>query len=159
MHGNPWRMIVAMFLFCGFAGSAAPRSPSPQNSEVTVTLRLQDGATTFHVGEPISLELTFTSSVGGKYEFCVTNGRDMDGFHVTPAGRDPMQKYLGLFGPFSPWDTESVGMAADYPWGIQEDLNEQVALDKARTLHTLRHLRACFAPRPELRRVQAGAFQ
>jgi HEAT repeat protein len=112
---------------------AAPLYPQ-EDSGVSLTIRFSDGTSHFHVGEIIPIELTFRASNLGAYDMETRNydrsGRlNIEQFHVTPPGRDPLRAYYansasfggGLGGP---------RVLSTEPQIMREDLNEWVALDR-----------------------------
>src|SRR5690348_5069475 len=105
-----------------------------QDSAVSLTIRFVDGTSRFHVGEVISIELSFKASVSGMYEMEMRNydrsGRlDIEQFHVTPPGRDPLQSYYST-GAFIGGGLGGTRELSSEPQIMREDLNEWVALDK-----------------------------
>lgn len=99
-----------------------------------MNIRFTDGKNSFHVGEVISVELSFNASDSNSYVIEMRNydrsGRlGIDSFQITPSGRDPLERYYsrgiiisgGIGGP-SPLTPQ--------PQIFHEDLNEQVALEK-----------------------------
>jgi len=105
-----------------------------QDSGVSLTIRFVDGTNRFHVGEVVPIELLFRASISNTYDMEMRNydrsGRlNIEQFHVTPPGRDPLQNYFsdgifmggGLGGPRE---------LSNEPQIMHEDLNEWVALDQ-----------------------------
>src|SRR5277367_5586246 len=75
-----------------------------QESGASLTISFPDGVTCFHVGEIIPIELSFKALIPQAYEMSTRNydrsGRlDIERFHVTPPGRDPLETYFsnGVF--------------------------------------------------------------
>jgi hypothetical protein len=115
---------------------ASPLYPRPQeDSGASLTVRFTNGTSRFHVGEIIPIELSFRASSSDAYDMESRNydrsGRlNIEQFHVTPPGRDPLQAYYanssaifgGGLGGSRPLSTE--------PEIMREDLNEWVALDR-----------------------------
>src|SRR5271155_5649448 len=100
-----------------------------QESGASLTISFPDGVTRFHVGEIIPIELSFKSLIPEAYEMSTRNydrgGRlDMERFHVTPPGRDPLGGLFTLGGIGN-----STTLSAD-PQIMREELNEWVALDQ-----------------------------
>jgi HEAT repeat protein len=114
--------------------SAAP-ARCQQVTDATLTIRFANDQRQFHVGETIPLELAFSSTAEKTYEF---DGRNydrstrlnVDEFHVTPPGRDPLYNYYhsGLL-PFGEGVEGSGFSLGSQPRIVREDLNEWVALD------------------------------
>jgi hypothetical protein len=107
---------------------------SQEDSGASLTIRFANDASVFHVGEVIPIELSFRASIPDAYDMESRNydrsGRlNIEQFHVTPPGRDPLQAYYangpifggGLGGPRA-LNTE--------PQIMLDDLNEWVALDR-----------------------------
>jgi hypothetical protein len=105
-----------------------------EDSNVSLTIRFAAGNSRFHVGEIIPLEISFRATVPSEYDIEMRNydrsGRlNMEQFHVTPPGRDPLARYFsdgawmmgGLGGPRE---------LTNDPQMVHEELNEWVALDK-----------------------------
>src|SRR2546428_430886 len=110
------------------------RVEAQQDSAVTLTIRLLDHAPSFHVGEVIPLELVFSASGSETYEIGMRNydrsGRlDMEQFHVTPAGRDPLKDYYARNPIIEGGLSESPHVLNDAPQTRRNDLNEWIALD------------------------------
>jgi len=112
---------------------AAPLHPQ-EDSGASLTIRFASVTNLFHVGEVIPIELSFRASISGMYDMETRNydrsGRlNIEQFHVTPSGRDPLQAYYantaflggGLGGPRA-LTTE--------PQIMREDMNEWVAFDR-----------------------------
>ena len=105
-----------------------------QTEAASLTIRFAGGMNTFHVGEMIPIELSFTASVPDAYDMSNRNydrsGRlDMEQFHVTPPGRDPLANYYAN-GAFMGGGLGSSRVLIEEPQVTQEDLNEWVALDE-----------------------------
>jgi hypothetical protein len=112
---------------------AAPSYPQG-DSGASLTIRFANDTSLFHIGEIIPIELSFRASSSDAY-YMETRNYDRSGrlnieqFHVTPPGRDPLQAYYansafaggGLGGPR--------GLSAE-PQIMREDLNQWVALDQ-----------------------------
>jgi hypothetical protein len=107
------------------------------DSAVSLTIRFTGGISQFHVGEKIPIELAFTSSAPETFELNPRNydrsGRlDLDAFHVTPEGRDPLRNYFqGFEGVFMSGGLSSMPqyLTAE-PQTLIEELNEWVAIDE-----------------------------
>src|SRR5262249_37864064 len=132
--------IPLLFAIAFLLLAPSERALAQPDSAVTLTIRLLDHAPSFHVGEVIPLELVFSASGPESYEIERRNydrsGRiNMEQFHVTPAGRDPLKDYYargmimmgGIGGP---------RILNDSLWTIRADLNEWVALDNPARLIT-----------------------
>src|SRR5437016_12140707 len=88
---KPLRLIFAALVF-------APPLFAQNESGVSLTIRFADGTSRFHVGEIIPIELSFKASIPGTYDMEMRNydrsGRlNIEAFHVTPPGRDPLERY------------------------------------------------------------------
>jgi hypothetical protein len=84
------RLLIVLFAVAGRAFS--------QGEGASLTIHFASGTSTFHAGEVIPIELNFTASLPGAYDLNTRNydrsGRlDMERFHVTPPGRDPLANY------------------------------------------------------------------
>jgi hypothetical protein len=123
---RPFRLIfIALVL-------TAPLSARQENG-VTLTIRFPDGASRFHVGEVIPVELSFKASSPNLYDMEMRNydrsGRlDIEQFHVTPPGRDPLQRYFSI-GGFMMGGLGGPRELSTDPQIMRDDLNEWVALD------------------------------
>src|SRR6266851_2191948 len=120
------KLLIVLFAVAGRA--------FPQTEAASLTIRFAGGMTTFHVGEIIPIELSFTASLPDTYDMSNRNydrsGRlDMEQFHVTPSGRDPLANYYAN-GVFMGGGLGSSRILSDEPQVMQEDLNEWVALDE-----------------------------
>jgi hypothetical protein len=105
----------------------------PQVGSVSLAIRFAGGTSTFHVGEVIPVELSFTASLPDAYDMDTRNydrsGRlNMEQFHVTPPGRDPLANYFAN-GVFLGGGLGSSRVLSSEPQVMREDLNEWVALD------------------------------
>jgi hypothetical protein len=105
-----------------------------QDSAVSLTIRFASGTSAFHVGEVILIELSFQASIPDMYDMDTRNydrsGRlNMEQFHVTPPGRDPLERYY-LTGAFIGGGLSGSRALSTEPQIMREDLNEWVALDK-----------------------------
>ncbi len=105
----------------------------PDNG-ISLTIRFADGTTQFHVGEVIPIELAFSASVSDTYDMDTRNydrsGRlDLEHFHVTPAGRDPLHNYYSA-GAFMGGGLGGSRVLTSEPAITREDLNEWVAIDQ-----------------------------
>jgi hypothetical protein len=103
-------------------------------SGVSLTIRFADGTSRFHVGEIIPLELSFHASIPDMYDMEMRNydrsGRlNIEGFHVTPPGRDPLERYYST-GAFMGGGLGGARQLSSEPQVIREELNEWIALDK-----------------------------
>ncbi len=105
-----------------------------QESGVSLTIRFANGTSRFHVGEIVPLELSFSASIPELYDMEMRNydrsGRlNIEQFHVTPPGRDPLQNYYSN-GAFMMGGLGGPRPLSDEPQIMREDLNEWVALDR-----------------------------
>jgi hypothetical protein len=103
-------------------------------SGVSLTIRFADGTSRFHVGEIIPIELSFKASIPDTYDMEMRNydrsGRlDIEGFHVTPPGRDPLERYYSS-GAFIGGGLGGARELSSEPQVMREELNEWIALDK-----------------------------
>ncbi len=105
----------------------------PQMEVASLTIRLAGGTSQFHVGEVIPIELSFTAWLPDTYDLDTRNydrsGRlNMERFHVTPPGRDPLVNYYAIGGFIGGGLGGSRALSSE-PQIMREDLNEWVALD------------------------------
>jgi hypothetical protein len=103
-------------------------------SGVSLTIRFADGTSRFHVGEIIPVELSFKASIPDMYDMEMRNydrsGRlNIEGFHVTPPGRDPLERYYST-GAFMGGGLGGARELSSEPQVMREELNEWIALDK-----------------------------
>lgn len=122
-----------LLLMFGTLILALPLLAQDENG-VSLTIRFVDGTSQFHVGEIIPVELSFRASTPGTYDIELRNydrsGRlSIEGFHVTPPGRDPLERYYST-GAFMGGGLGSSRELTSEPQVMREDLNEWVALDK-----------------------------
>jgi hypothetical protein len=117
-----------------FGLSCALLAQNAPDSAAALTIRFAGGVSQFHVGEKIPIELAFTSSAPETFELDPRSydrsGRlDLEGFHVTPAARDPLSNYFqdGIFmgGGLSSMPE----YLSSEPQTMIEELNEWVAID------------------------------
>ncbi len=114
-----------------------------QDSGVSLTIRFVDGANRFHVGEVIPIELSFRAMFPDMYDMESRNydrsGRlNIEQFHVTPPGRDPLQSYYST-GGFIGGGLGGPRVLSSEPQIMREDLNERAR--QTRTLLPVRHFR------------------
>jgi hypothetical protein len=105
-----------------------------EDGGVSLTISFRDGISRFHVGEVIPIELSFRALVPDAYDINTRNydrsGRlNIEQFHVTPPGRDPLKNYYS-FGGFLGGGLGSQETLSSQPYVMHDDLNEWVALDK-----------------------------
>src|SRR5712692_1852107 len=105
-----------------------------QESGVSLTIRFANGTSRFHVGEIIPIELSFKASSPDVYDMEMRNydrsGRlNIEQFHVTPPGRDPLERYYSI-GGFMGGGLGGSRARSNEPQTMREDLNEWVAVDK-----------------------------
>jgi len=105
-----------------------------QNDAASLTIRFAGGTDQFRVGEMIPIELSFTASLPNSYDMDTRNydrsGRlNMEQFHVTPSGRDPLTNYYSE-GGFIGGGLGGSRALTNEPQVLKEDLNEWVALDR-----------------------------
>jgi hypothetical protein len=110
-----------------------PGFSQPDNG-ASLAIRFANGTSQFHVGEIIPVELAFSASAPDAYDMSTASydrsGRlDIEHFHVTPLGRDPLQKYYST-GTFVGGGLSSSRVLTGDPAMMREDLNEWVALDQ-----------------------------
>jgi len=125
---KPLRLIIATLIL----GS---RVYAQNENGVSLTIRIADGTSRFHAGEVIPVELSFQASTPEIYDIETRNydrsGRlNIEQFHVTPPGRDPLQKFYSIGGFLSGGLGGSRELSA-HPLVIREDLNEWVALNES----------------------------
>lgn len=111
-----------------------PLSLHAQQDGVSFTISFSDGISRFHVGEVIPIELSFRALVPDAYDMETRNydrsGRlNIEQFHVTPPGRDPLRNYYST-GAFFGGGLGGQRALTSEPQVMDEDLNEWVALDK-----------------------------
>jgi len=123
---------IILALYCALL----PAQDAP-DSAVSLTIRFANGTSQFHVGEIIPLELAFSASVPRTFEMNTRSydrsGRlDLEQFHVTPAGRDPLFNYFvgGVNHLFMGGGLFNVVYLTKKPQVMTEDLNEWVATDQ-----------------------------
>jgi hypothetical protein len=106
---------------------------------VRLSIRIAGGASQFHVGEVIPIELAFSASGNDTYQMSTRtfdrSGRlDTERFHVSPPGRDPLLNYYqgdyGSWHAFMGGGPDGFHNLSGEPRLIVEDLNEWVALGK-----------------------------
>lgn len=119
------RLLIVLVAITGRAFS--------QGEAASLTIRFASGISTFHTGEVVPVELSFTASLSDAYDLSTRNydrsGRlDSEQFHVTPPGRDPLANYYAN-GGFMGGGLGSSRVLTSEPQIMQEDLNEWVALD------------------------------
>jgi hypothetical protein len=124
---KPLRLIFAALIL------ASPLLAQDE-SGVSLTVRFAEGSSRFHVGEIIPVELSFKASILDMYDMEMRNydrsGRlNIEGFHVTPPGRDPLKRYYST-GAFMGGGLGGARELSSEPQVMREDLNEWVALDK-----------------------------
>jgi hypothetical protein len=110
----------------------APLS-AQQESGVSLTIRFANSTTRFHVGEAVPIELSFSASTPDLFDMEMRDydrsGRlNIEQFHVTPPGRDPLQRYYSM-GLFTGGGLGGLRELSIDPQIIHKDLNEWVALD------------------------------
>jgi hypothetical protein len=105
-----------------------------QESGASLSIRFLSDTNRFHVGEIIPVELSFKTLIPDAYEFSNRNydrsGRlNIERFHVTPLGRDPLEAYYSN-GAFIGGGLSSSATLSAEPQVVREELNEWVALDQ-----------------------------
>jgi hypothetical protein len=105
-----------------------------QQSLPSFTIALPQGVSQFHVGEVIPIELALSSSAPDAFDMSSRSydcsGRlDLEQFHVTPPGRDPLHTYYAN-GAFMGGGLGSSLVLTREPQLLREDLNEWVTLDQ-----------------------------
>jgi hypothetical protein len=106
-----------------------------QDGGASLSIRFADGGSRFHVGEIIPIELSFSASLPDIFQYSTANydrsGRlDIEKFHVTPAGRDPLHNYYSSLQMMIAGGLSSSGVLTSAPYVIHEQLNEWIAPDK-----------------------------
>jgi hypothetical protein len=128
------RRILVIITFSFLLLAPTKRVGAQQDSAVTLSIRILDHAPSFRVGEVIPLELVFSASGPESYEIGMRNydrsGRlDIEQFHVTPTGRDPLKDYYER-GPIMLGGLSATPRVLnDAPQTRRNDLNEWIALD------------------------------
>ncbi len=112
---------------------AAPLS-GQQEGSVSLTIGFADAKSRFHVGEVITMELSFKAFSPAMYDMEMRSydrsGRlNIEQFHVTPPGRDPLQRYYSI-GGFMGGGLGGPRELSSEPQIMREDLNEWVALEQ-----------------------------
>ncbi len=107
---------------------------SQEDSSASLTIQFTDGTNRFHVGQLISVELAFRALIPNTYDMSTRNydrsGRlNIERFHVTPPGRDPLENYYSI-GGFMGGGLGNQRVLSSEQETMQEDLNEWVALDQ-----------------------------
>jgi len=133
-----------------FGVDGGPTFHAQQDSGVSLTIRFVDGTNRFHVGEVVPIELLFRASISNTYDMEMRNydrsGRlNIEQFHVTPPGRDPLQNYYSI-GGFMGGGLGGPRELSNEPQIMHEDLNEWVALDQPGHYSPLCDLRTCNSP-------------
>ncbi|HEV2469308.1 MAG TPA: hypothetical protein VGS78_08940 [Candidatus Sulfotelmatobacter sp.] len=110
-----------------------PSHAFPQVQGVSLSIRFAGGTSQFHVGEVIPIELSFVASQPETFVVSTRNydrsGRlDIEQFHVTPPGRDPLADYFAVGACIRGGLGGSQALGTE-PFVMHEDLNEWVALD------------------------------
>ena len=105
----------------------------PQVQGVSLAIRFAGCTSQFHVGEVVPIELSFAASLPDTFDLSTRNydrsGRlNIEQFHVTPSGRDPLADYYAQ-GGFMVGGLGSSRVLGTEPVVMQEDLNEWIALD------------------------------
>jgi len=131
MDEKPLRLILPV---CVVLLMLASPVSAQSDGGASLSIRFVNGATQFHVGEVIPIELAFSASVSDTYDMSTRNydrsGRtDMESFHVTPSGRDPLHRYYSN-GVFMGGGFGSSRLLTSEPAIMREDLNEWLALDQ-----------------------------
>src|SRR5579864_7402354 len=129
----PLRLACSIIVALYYASLPSQDAP---DSAVSLTIRFANGTSQFHIGEIIPLELAFSASTPRTFEMSTRSydrsGRlDLEQFHVTPAGRDPLFNYFvgGVNRVFMGGGLFNVVYFAQNPQLMTEDINEWVAID------------------------------
>src|SRR2546429_113360 len=132
---KPLRLSLAVPILT--LATLAPTSSLSAQEEngISLAIRFTDGTSRFHVGEVIPVELSFKAPIPDTYDMEMRNydrsGRlNIEQFHVTPPGRDPLERYYSI-GGFMGGGLGGSRALSNEPQTMREDLNEWVALDKA----------------------------
>jgi hypothetical protein len=104
-----------------------------QLDDPSLIIRFPQPVSQFHVGEIIPIEQLFSSSIPNTFAMSTRSydrsGRlDLEKFHVTPEGRDPLRSYYEM-GAFMGGGLGSSLTLTSEPHILHEDLNEWVSLD------------------------------
>ena len=131
---KPLRLSLAVPILT--LATLAPTSSLSAQEEngISLAIRFTDGTSRFHVGEVIPVELSFKAPIPDTYDMEMRNydrsGRlNIEQFHVTPPGRDPLERYYSI-GGFMGGGLGGSRALSNEPQTMREDLNEWVALDK-----------------------------
>jgi hypothetical protein len=132
-----FKLVSAVVLGSFTLSSAGLPAQDAPDSAVSLTIRLANGTSQFHVGEVIPIELSFSASAAKTFEMNTASydrsGRlNLEGFHVTPGGRDPLYHYFidGVNRGFTSGGLFNEVYLSQKPEVMTEDLNEWVALDQ-----------------------------
>jgi hypothetical protein len=118
--------------------SIAPAAQAP--APVTLTLRIAGDRRQFHPGEIIPIELTFESSIPGRFVVDgATSDRSgrltIDEFDLAPLARvtDPMLDYFASYGAFMGGGLRGIGVLGSEPYAVRLDLNDWFRFDSPGT--------------------------
>src|SRR5260370_22413497 len=119
------RLLIGLLVVAGRSFS--------QGEAASLTIHFAGGTSTFHAGEVIPIELSFAASLPDDYDMDTRNydrsGRlNLEQFHVTPPGRDPLANYYAN-GAFMGGGLGGSRVLSAEPQVMQEDLNEWVGPD------------------------------
>jgi hypothetical protein len=131
------RNVVALAVLQATACIALVQSNQEAASYVKLVARTRDGQTTFHIGEVIPLELSFTSSAEKKYQLDMAtydrSGRlREESFAVEPRTGwvDPLDLYFRAWGGFMGGGGRGIQVLSAKPMVVYEELNEWVRFEK-----------------------------
>ena len=142
-HGEHMRAVtIAVLVFqIAFSSTAFGQSPNSSSGSVSsgveFTVRATGGQTTFHLGEVIPLELSFSSSTPGKYQLD-TAGYDRSGrlneeqYSVEPntGWTDPLYRHFHGFQGFMGGGLRGFEILSPHPRMILVEFNEWVRFDR-----------------------------
>jgi hypothetical protein len=126
-------LALALLLTAMLAASLAQTATETAPSDVKLTAAVHGGQTTFRVGEVIPLELSFTSTAPGKYQFDNAtydrSGRlNSETFSVEPKSGwdDPLELYFRSYAGFMGGGLRGIETLASKPAVVHLELNEWV---------------------------------
>jgi hypothetical protein len=129
------KILFALTLFPAVLLSASPAQNAPEASpnDVKLTVVIRRGQSTFRTGELIPLDLSFTSTALGQYQFDNASydrsGRlNLDTFNVEPKSGwdDPLDAYFHSFQVFMGGGLRGASVLSTHPTIIHFDLNEWI---------------------------------
>jgi hypothetical protein len=130
-------LAFALFLTPMLAASVAQTATGTDSSDVKLTAAFRGDQSTFRVGEVIPLDLSFTSSAPGKYQFDNAtydrSGRlNAEAFSVEPKSGwdDPLERYFHSYEVFIGGGLRGSVTLSDKPTVVHLELNEWVRFNE-----------------------------